>query len=241
MRARAARVTSLDLSVKATFSVPSFMLSQKGPEVLMALHGVLGSQTGLSLEDMHHRIADRLSDTRVIANLFRGQGSIEVRPGKATTTFNNLRSRDDFAICYSCIQNAELAVTNSLELARISARSVHITVHIDIGKQTSFIQDYMNTYPPSLPLDSFASMGNVSYTPRLHFDIENKEERWASSMSLQLGSPNEMILYGYILYSILPDQAENYDYLGHSLIVLDKAIESLGIDLSNRFWIGLAN
>ena len=217
------------------------MLSEKGPEVLMALHGTIGSQTGLSIEDMHHHIADRVSDTRVIANLFRGQGSIEVRPGKATTTFKNLRSRDDLSICCSCIKNAELAVTTTLELTRISARLVHITVRIDVGSQARFIQDYMHRHPPSLTLESFSSMGNVSHTPRIHFDIENNEERWSSSLNLQLGSPNEMILYGYILYSTLPDQAEKCDYLGHSLAVLDKAIESLSLNLSNRFWIELTN
>ena len=215
------RLASLDFEYEVTFSVPSFDLTARRPELLKALQEVFS----FAAEDVQVSDGSRLSDGRTSISLFGDNATIEVTAKEFRMVFNNLSDWSYLSFCKECITTASRAIVGAIPESATGLVAIDVTLHLNSGNVEP-ARSLLNRVARTDSFD-FSGFGDVSQYHDVKFKIENEEEKWMTLFHAYEDFSYEtlLILSCYTLYRKdgrihgLEAQVGHIDKMIHSLLM----------------------
>lgn len=168
----------MNVTYDMDFAAPSFDLPGSNTSVLRALYETIHPRYPIGTQNMHVAGGNLLSDVHVRVTLFNGNGVIDLSVDRMSLFFNNLKTKEDLAVCRDCISLSEEALQNSLPDVSVRAVALKPTLFLELGDGQEDAGTHLSRVVGASIQPDLGAFGSAVKYPGVNLEIENSEEGW---------------------------------------------------------------
>lgn len=168
----------IDLTYDVEFDPPAFALPKAGTDVLKALYEKIHPRFPINTRDMQVTGGNELSDVRLRATLFGGNGVIDVRVDRMSLGFDNLKKEADLTECKDCVRLSEAALQDSLPAVHFREVAIKPTLFLKLKGGEEDVENYMSRLPGTRIRLDLSEFGAAVQRPEVSLEVGNPEEGW---------------------------------------------------------------
>lgn len=168
----------MNVSYDVNFAAPSFDLPGKSTAVLRALYETIHPRFPISTKNMQVVGGNQLSDVHVRVTLFNGNCVIDLSVEQMSLAFNNLRSKEDVAVCRDCISLSEEALKSSLPEVTVRAVALKPTLFLELGDGEEDAANHLSRVMGTRTNLDLGGFGSAVQRPGVNLEVENSQDGW---------------------------------------------------------------
>lgn len=165
------------------FARPMFSVARVAVEVLEGIYEALSPEYAISMADLSAASAATMSEVAIRANLFGGNGFLEVNPERFHARFVGIQSNADIQTIKNTVVLAEAGMQKALNLTKFGDTSIQVSAWLTLtgGDEEGerFFEKYVQKHIAKAELDAEravylinANFSNDNQGWRLNFLVE---------------------------------------------------------------------
>jgi len=230
-----AKLEWMDVSYDVDFAAPSFDLPGKSTAALRALFETIHPGFPISTQNMQVVGGNQLSDVHVRVTLFNGNCVIDLSVERMSLAFNNLRSKEDVAVCRDCISLSEEALKSSLPEVTVRAVVLKPTLFLELGDGGEDAANHLSRVTGTITNLDLGGFGSAVKRPGVNLEVENSEDGWNAIFHAfrDRSRASSLILSCQAVYAADGKVSGLDGSVEHMEQLLKAFLESIGLEILN--------
>ena len=189
----------MSIAYQADFDVPLFDLAVRAPEFQRRMYQAIRSSYpyALNLTDMHFSTSGAQAETGLRIKMFRGNGSVNLTPGRLAMDFSEITRREDFDTCKTCID----LVWRSLFQTWTDVAFFSDSISISLSMHADGIARHLETVSANEFHVDAAQAGATEKNPIVAIDLGNSEEGWRATANVTVQTQDDLFMFCQTRYN----------------------------------------